>query len=82
MSATSTGSIWSDKEIKRGGAPLSRAVTCDVCVVGAGIAGLTTAYLLAKEGRAVVVLDSQPEIAAGETEYTTAHLSSVIDDRF
>ncbi|PYS75683.1 MAG: FAD-dependent oxidoreductase, partial [Acidobacteria bacterium] len=29
----------------------------DVCVVGAGIAGMTTAYLLAREGKSVVVID-------------------------
>ena len=30
----------------------------DVCVIGAGIAGLTTAYLLAREGKSVLVLDA------------------------
>jgi glycine/D-amino acid oxidase-like deaminating enzyme/nitrite reductase/ring-hydroxylating ferredoxin subunit len=53
----------------------------DVCVVGAGIAGLTTAYLLGREGRAVVVLDDGP-IGGGETGRTTAHLASALDDRF
>ena len=52
-----------------------------VCVVGAGIAGLTTAYLLAREGKSVVVLDEGP-VGAGQTEQTTAHLASAIDDRF
>jgi len=52
-----------------------------VCVVGAGIAGLTTAYLLAKEGKQVVVLDEGP-VGAGQTERTSAHLASAIDDRF
>src|ERR687894_327162 len=52
-----------------------------VCVVGAGIAGLTTAYLLAREGKSVVVLDEGP-VGAGQTERTTAHLASAIDDRF
>jgi glycine/D-amino acid oxidase-like deaminating enzyme/nitrite reductase/ring-hydroxylating ferredoxin subunit len=51
------------------------------CVVGAGIAGLSTAYELAKRGLAVVVLDAN-EIGAGETAFTTAHLANVIDDRF
>jgi glycine/D-amino acid oxidase-like deaminating enzyme/nitrite reductase/ring-hydroxylating ferredoxin subunit len=55
--------------------------TADVCVVGAGIAGLTTAYLLASEGRSVVVLDDGP-IAGGETSRTTAHLVNAIDDRY
>ena len=56
-------------------------VRTDVCVVGAGIAGMTTAYLLARAGKAVVVLDDGP-IAGGQTERTTAHLMSTIDDRF
>jgi glycine/D-amino acid oxidase-like deaminating enzyme/nitrite reductase/ring-hydroxylating ferredoxin subunit len=51
-----------------------------VCIVGAGIAGLTTAYLLAREGRRVVVLDDGP-LAGGMTERTTAHLTHAIDDR-
>ena len=53
----------------------------DVCVVGAGIAGMTTAYLLARAGKSVVVLDDGP-IAGGQTQRTTAHLSNAIDDRY
>ena len=53
----------------------------DVCVIGAGISGLTTAYLLAREGRSVVVLDDGP-IAGGETCRTTAHLVNALDDRY
>jgi glycine/D-amino acid oxidase-like deaminating enzyme/nitrite reductase/ring-hydroxylating ferredoxin subunit len=60
---------------------LNKNITTDVCVVGAGISGLTTAYLLAKEGKKVVVLDSG-EICGGETSRTTAHLSWALDDRF
>lgn len=61
--------------------PLNDHVKCDVCVVGAGIAGLTTAYLLAKEGRDVVVVEAK-EIGGGETSRTTAHLSNALDERF
>lgn len=61
--------------------PLAENVTADVCIVGAGISGLTTAYLLAREGRKVVVLDDGP-IISGETERTTAHLSFALDDRY
>jgi glycine/D-amino acid oxidase-like deaminating enzyme/nitrite reductase/ring-hydroxylating ferredoxin subunit len=50
-------------------------------VIGAGIAGLSTAYLLACEGKSVVVLDDGP-IGGGMTERTTAHLSNVIDDGY
>ena len=50
-------------------------------IVGAGMAGLTTAYLLTKAGKSVIVLDDGP-IVSGETERTTAHLATVLDDRF
>ena len=53
----------------------------DVCIVGAGIAGLTVAYLLALEGKKVVVLDEGP-VGGGQTGRTSAHLASAIDDRF
>jgi glycine/D-amino acid oxidase-like deaminating enzyme len=53
----------------------------DVCVVGSGIAGLTTAYMLMLEGKSVVVLDEGP-IGAGETERATAHLTHALDDRY
>lgn len=53
----------------------------DVCVVGAGIAGLTTAYLLTKEGKHVIVVDDGPT-AGGETCRTTAHLTAALDDRY
>ncbi|MBA2685319.1 MAG: FAD-binding oxidoreductase, partial [Gemmatimonadaceae bacterium] len=54
---------------------------CEVCIVGAGIAGLTTAYLLALEGQRVIVVDDG-QIGSGESSRTTAHLSNEIDDRY
>lgn len=60
---------------------LEQNTEAEVCVVGAGITGLTTAYCLAREGRSVVVLDDGP-IGGGETERTTAHLSNALDDRY
>jgi glycine/D-amino acid oxidase-like deaminating enzyme/nitrite reductase/ring-hydroxylating ferredoxin subunit len=53
----------------------------DVCIVGAGVAGLTTAYLLGRAGKSVIVLDDGP-IVSGETERTTAHLVTALDDRY
>lgn len=52
--------------------PLQTDVKTEVCVIGAGIAGLTTGYLLACSGKRVVVIDALG-IGAGETGRTTAH---------
>src|SRR4051812_22486316 len=73
-------SLWMDVEIPSF-APLAEDIKTDVCVIGAGIAGLTVAYLLAREGKSVVVLDDGP-IGGGESGRTTAHLASAIDDRY
>lgn len=76
-----TTSVWMcDREIPLT-APLTSNMTADVCVIGAGIAGMTTAYLLLQEGKSVIVLDDGP-IGGGQTERTTAHLSNAIDDRY
>jgi glycine/D-amino acid oxidase-like deaminating enzyme/nitrite reductase/ring-hydroxylating ferredoxin subunit len=61
--------------------PLQRDVTAEACVVGAGLAGLTTAYLLAREGTKVAVVDAGP-IGQGETGRTTAHLVTALDRRY
>jgi glycine/D-amino acid oxidase-like deaminating enzyme/nitrite reductase/ring-hydroxylating ferredoxin subunit len=61
--------------------PVTQDLRVNVCVVGAGIAGLTTAYLLARAGRAVVLIDDGP-IGGGETSRTTAHLTAALDDRY
>lgn len=60
---------------------LTTDVETDVCIVGAGIAGMTTGYLLAREGRRVVVLDDG-SVAGGETCRTTAHLVNAPDTYF
>src|SRR4051794_30507147 len=75
-----TVSVWQGTFTVPAFEPLRESLTTDVCVVGAGIAGLTTAYLLAKAGRKVVVLDSG-SIGGGESGRTTAHLANAMDDR-
>lgn len=65
-------SIWMETAAVPGFAPLAGDCTADVCVIGAGIAGLTTAYLLARGGRRVVLIDALG-VGAGETGRTTAH---------
>ncbi|MDQ1812530.1 FAD-dependent oxidoreductase [Massilia sp. CCM 9210] len=60
--------------------PLTSIERADVCVIGAGIAGLTTAYMLLREGKSVVVLDAFG-VGAGESGRTTAHFFPP-DERF
>lgn len=75
-----TTSVWAD--VKTPAAPpIEKDAQADVCIVGGGIAGLTTAYCLAKEGRGVVLLEAD-HFGSGETGRTTAHLSDAIDDRY
>jgi len=79
--AEHTNSIWmATSEIPVLPA-LSADMKADVCIVGAGITGLTTAYLMGLEGKSVVVLDAGP-IGGGETSRTTAHLATALDHRY
>jgi glycine/D-amino acid oxidase-like deaminating enzyme/nitrite reductase/ring-hydroxylating ferredoxin subunit len=82
MSSARTLPIWNAPD------PFTRArfgrelpASVDVLVVGAGIAGLTTACCLAREGRGVCVIDREG-LGGGETIRSTAHLASALDDRF
>jgi glycine/D-amino acid oxidase-like deaminating enzyme/nitrite reductase/ring-hydroxylating ferredoxin subunit len=76
-----TISVWMKTAAMPKTISLTGDTAADVCVVGAGIAGLSTAYLLAKEGKSVVVLEDG-EIGSGETGRTTAHVTCALDDRF
>lgn len=58
--------------------PLDRPIRTGVVVVGAGIAGLSTAYQLAKRGYQVAVLDDGP-IGGGDTGRTTAQVTAILD---
>src|SRR5438105_529896 len=61
--------------------PLRQNMSTDVCIIGAGIAGLSVAYTLARAGSGVVVLDDGA-IGRGMTGRTTAHLVNALDDRY
>jgi len=59
---------------------LRENLRCDVLVIGGGITGLTAAYLLAKVGKKVCLLE-RGRLAGGDTGCTTAHLAMVTDLR-
>lgn len=54
---------------------LTEDIHAKVAVIGAGMAGLLTAYLLGERGFDVVVLEAD-EIASGQTKGTTAKITS------
>jgi glycine/D-amino acid oxidase-like deaminating enzyme/nitrite reductase/ring-hydroxylating ferredoxin subunit len=76
-----TESLWMDTVASPAFPALASDARAHVCVIGAGIAGMTTAYLLGREGKAVIVIDDGP-IGGGETGRTTAHVSNALDDRY
>jgi glycine/D-amino acid oxidase-like deaminating enzyme/nitrite reductase/ring-hydroxylating ferredoxin subunit len=76
-----TISIWMTTAKAPDTVPLSENMHADVCIVGAGIAGMSTAYFLTRAGKAVIVLDDG-RLGGGMTERTTAHLCNAIDDRY
>lgn len=75
-----TRSIWMSVSMPAT-PPLTTGAHADVCVIGAGIAGLTVAYCLMKQGASVIVLD-EGRPGSGMTQRTTAHLSNAIDSGY
>ena len=69
-------SLWIESidKIKSNG-ELTDCASADVCIIGAGISGITTAYYLTKRGYKVIVLEKD-EIGHGVTGYTTAKITS------
>src|SRR5258707_9502392 len=74
-------SVWSATAPMPECAALQENVHVDVCVIGGGITGLSTAYHVCKAGRSVAVLDDGP-LASGMTRMTTGHLTNMLDDRY
>lgn len=60
---------------------LSEDVQTDVVVVGAGMAGISTAYELVMKGIKTVLIDAR-EVTSGETGRTSAHLSDYLGERW
>ncbi|KAK4136069.1 DAO-domain-containing protein [Trichocladium antarcticum] len=61
--------------------PLTTNLTTDVCVIGAGIAGIHTAYELVLRGHRVTLLEARDAVA-GESGRTSGHVTNVLDDGY
>lgn len=75
-----TTPYWTDSASFPTFSKLDKDERVDVLVVGAGLTGLTTAYLLARAGNTVTVIE-RDRCAQIDTGHTTAHLTMVTDLR-
>jgi glycine/D-amino acid oxidase-like deaminating enzyme/nitrite reductase/ring-hydroxylating ferredoxin subunit len=73
-------SIWEGTDLPKF-QQLEESKVTEVCVVGGGIAGVSTAYQLAKRGFEVTLVEAY-QLASGQTERTTAHLTTQLEEQF
>lgn len=71
-------SVWSSEVNFKKRESLSKDIECDIVVIGAGMAGILTAYMLKKSGKEIVVIDAK-RIGSGVTKNTTAKITSQHD---
>ena len=71
---------WFDSSAEVSFPPLQEDLEADVLVIGGGITGITTAWLLAREGKSVVLVERET-IGARDSGHTTAHLTYMTDTR-
>lgn len=74
-------SFWLENAPAVDAPPLIEDASCDVVVIGAGIAGLSCAYELSRFEQRVIVID-RGRVGTGMTARTSAHLASELDDRY
>ncbi|KAK4182686.1 FAD dependent oxidoreductase-domain-containing protein [Podospora australis] len=60
---------------------LDKDLSTDVAIIGAGIAGIATAYELVRRGKNVVMLEAR-DVLSGETGRTSGHLTNDLDDGY
>lgn len=78
LPAPSHRSLWRIGEEPAAFAPLATDLDVDVAVVGAGITGVTSAALLAKQGLRVAVLEAG-RVGLGTTGHSTGNLYAPVD---
>ena len=71
-------SLWSEFSQKKEFEQLNRDISCDILVIGGGMAGVLTAYYLMREGKNVVLVEGA-QIGSGMTANTTAVITAQHD---
>jgi glycine/D-amino acid oxidase-like deaminating enzyme len=79
MAHIDTSSYWIDNTPAPRFSALKEDIAVDVLIVGAGITGITAAYLLKRAGYHVALVEKD-RCLSGETSFTTAHLTCVTDE--
>ena len=69
-------SLWIETTEKKAYPKLEKNVSCDVCIIGGGITGLTLGYLLSKKGISFKILERN-EICSGVTANTTGNTTNL-----
>lgn len=67
-------SIWKENVNNEMLSSLDRDITCDVLIIGGGIAGLSTAYFLSKSNKNIVLIDKN-KCAEGASSKNTGKLT-------
>lgn len=78
MAKSDTNSYWIDNTPAPRFSALKEDIAVDVLVIGAGITGITAAYLLKRAGVSVALVEKE-RCLSGDSSNTTAHLTSVSD---
>jgi glycine/D-amino acid oxidase-like deaminating enzyme/nitrite reductase/ring-hydroxylating ferredoxin subunit len=68
-------SYWIDSTSSKTYPPLAEDINVDVAIIGGGIAGITTGYLLKKQGLRIAIIEAS-RILHGTTGHTTAKITS------
>ncbi len=70
-------SLWmkTQKRLIEDGKKLDKDIETEVCIIGGGITGISTAYYLSKAGKKVVILD-RDKLSTKTTGNTTAKITS------
>ncbi len=69
------GSVWNDTVNMRSFAKLERDLHVDVLIIGGGMAGVLTAYMLGREGVDYALCEAET-LGSGTTKNTTAKITS------
>ncbi len=70
-------SLWIDSTKDKGNfSQLKEDISTDICIIGAGLFGLSTGYYLTKAGKKVTILEREPGIGIKTSGNTTGKITS------